>query len=380
MTNFRFLKNVATIVACFAVMFFAGCDDDNDDDNGNGEGNGNDIVAVTEVALNRTTLTLVVDEKETLGATVLPETATNKDVSWSSDKPEFATVSQSGEVTAVAAGTAVITVKTADGDKTARCTVSVTGGTSNNDPFDIEMIFVQGGTFTMGSENSLDAGASPSHEVTLDSYSIGKYLVTQVQWLEIMGSWPGTAPSSTNGVGDNYPAYFVCWNDIVGTSSSEEGYTVNGITYYQNGFCYKLSQEAGDGRQYRLPTEAEWEYAARGGSQSQGYIYSGSNNIDEVAWYSSNSNGSAQPVGTKLPNELGIYDMSGNVWEWCGDRYSAYTSTAKTNPTGPTTGSNRVLRGGFWNYFPYHCRVARRDLNSPDFRAGYGFRLAFSSN
>ena len=239
-----------------------------------------------------------------------------------------------------------------------------------------EMVFVQGGMFDMGGIYNSNG------QVFLDSYSIGKYLVTQAQWLEIMGSWPGTTPSSDYGVGDNYPMYYVSWNDIVGTSSSAVGYTINEIPYYQNGFCYKLSQKAGDGRQYRLPTEAEWEYAARGGSHSQGYEYSGSNIIDDVAWYNLNSNSSTQPVGTKAPNELGIYDMSGNVYEWCYDWWSNHTPTPKTNPTGPDSGSDRMLRGGSWyDSFPYCLWSSREYYRSPDTRENiFGFRLAFSSN
>ena len=141
---------------------------------------------------------------------------------------------------------------------------------------------------------------------------------------------------------------------------------------------------AGDGKQYRLPTEAEWEYAARGGSQTNNYIYSGSDNIDDVAWYNGNYPPyGSKPVGTKAPNELGIYDMSGNVNEWCGDWYSDYTSDAKTNPIGPIEGSIRVYRGGFWGSNAEVCRVALRSGISPGSSGArdsrIGFRLACSS-
>ena len=243
-------------------------------------------------------------------------------------------------------------------------------------PFSIEMATVEKGTFQMGQEGV----ATPVHSVTLtQNYNIGKYQVTQGQWLAVMGEWPGTAPSSSDGVGNDYPAYYVSWNDIVGTSPSAVGYEINGITYYQNGFCYKLSQLAGGGKQYRLPTEAEWEFAARGGNtgKDNNHTYSGSDEIDEVAWYNGNNSPSGtKQVGGKLPNELGIYDMSGNVWEWCGDWYASYGSNAQTNPTGPESGSNRVYRGGYWDSNADYCRVAFRRNSSPDARnSNIGFRL-----
>ena len=257
----------------------------------------------------------------------------------------------------------------------------------NPDPEFIEMVYVTSGTFMMGSPIGVGYdNESPQHQVTLDSYSIGKYEVTQGLWWAVMGSWSWTAPSSDFGVGDNYPMYFVSWEDIVGTASSDVGYTVNGITYYQNGFCYKLSQTVGGGKQYRLPTEAEWEYAARGGSATKnctgGCDYSGSNTVDDVAWYSgNNSPNGTKPVGGKLPNELDIYDMSGNVLEWCGDWSGSYSSTAQTNPTGPISGSSRVLHGGCWGSDATGARVAARGNGTPGVRVYYvGFRLACSSN
>ena len=255
------------------------------------------------------------------------------------------------------------------------------------EPEMVEMVSVQGGTFTMGctAEQGGDCfeWESPAHEVTLSSFSIGKYEVTQAQWLAVMGNWPGDTPSSFYGTGDNYPAYWVSWNDIVGTSGASE--VINGITYYANGFIYKLNQLTG--KKYRLPTEAEWEFAARGGDKSQGYTYSGSNTIDDVAWYwdnipsqdYGNPGYGTQPIGTKAPNELGIYDMSGNVLEWCSDWYGDYTTGAKTNPTGPATSSGRVVRGGGWSGGAASCRVAFRGSGNPGGRdGGVGFRLALS--
>jgi formylglycine-generating enzyme required for sulfatase activity len=181
-----------------------------------------------------------------------------------------------------------------------------------------------------------------------------------------------------DGSGNNYPEYYVSWNDIVGTGATT-GYTVNGVAYKTDGFCYKLSQLVGDGRQFFLPTEAQWEYAARGGSKSNGYIYSGSNTVDDVAWYGDNSSSQAHTVGTKQANELGIYDMSGNVWEWCSDWYGGYSSSAQTNPTGASSGSRRVFRGGSWSLDATGSRVAARNAVPPGNRSGIGFRLACSA-
>ena len=145
-------------------------------------------------------------------------------------------------------------------------------------------------------------------------------------------------------------------------------------------FITKLN--AMTGQYFRLPTEAEWEFAARGGNKSKGYKYSGSNNIDNVAWYDGNSGYKTKThaVKTKTPNELGIYNMSGNVWEWCNDRYGDYSSNSQTNPTGPSTGSRRVNRGGGWNCYVKYCCVSYRNYWAPDFRNNFlGLRLAMSA-
>jgi formylglycine-generating enzyme required for sulfatase activity len=163
-------------------------------------------------------------------------------------------------------------------------------------------------------------------------------------------------PRDTYGAGANHPVYFVSWEDIV------------------NIFIPRLN--AITGRTFRLPTEAEWEYAARGGKQSHDYLYSGGNDVGTVAWYSSNSSSTTHVVGGKAANELALHDMSGNVLEWCSDRFGDYTSSDVTNPQGPTTGSYRVLRGGSWSYNARFCRVAFRYNHSPDNRYNYvGFRL-----
>lgn len=212
------------------------------------------------------------------------------------------------------------------------------------------MKHVQGGTFQMGatSEQGSDAysSESPVHSVTLSSFYMGETEVTQALWKAVMG----TNPSYYKG--DNLPVECVSWDDC-------------------QTFIRKLN--ALTGKNFRLPTEAEWEYAARGGKKSKGYKYAGSNTIDDVAWYTENASGTKQ-VKTKSPNELGLYDMSGNVWEWCQDCH--YDSGSQANPQGASSGSHRVLRGGSWCSFSRHCRVSFRRYNDPDYRNDdRGFRL-----
>ena len=217
------------------------------------------------------------------------------------------------------------------------------------------MVPVAGGTFTMGATSeqgtNIDSNEKPTHQVTLSSYMIGKTEVTQELWLAVMGSKPSYFR------GDNLPVEQVSWDDC-------------------QKFITKLN--ALTGKNFRLPTEAEWEYAARGGNMSQGYKYSGSNEIGDVAWYDNNSGNKTHPVATKAPNELGIYDMSGNLWEWCSDWYGSYSSSAQTNPTGPDSGSNRIIRGGSWGHDLLDCRVAIRGAIGQTSRSiGFGLRLAF---
>ena len=217
-----------------------------------------------------------------------------------------------------------------------------------------EMVRVEGGTFTMGATaeqgSDADDDEKPTHQVTLSSYSIGKTEVTQALWQAVMGSNP------SNFKGSNLPVEEVSWEDC-------------------QTFIRKLN--ALTGKNFRLPTEAEWEFAARGGNNSRGYKYSGSNTLSNVAWYDDNSSDKTHPVATKAPNELGIYDMSGNVWEWCSDWYDDYSSFSQYNPTGPNSGSDRVLRGGSWYNFTRSCRVSNRSNDTPAFRnSGLGLRLA----
>jgi formylglycine-generating enzyme required for sulfatase activity len=217
-----------------------------------------------------------------------------------------------------------------------------------------DMVFVQGGTFKMGGTSEqgedCDDDEMPVHDVTVSDFYIGKYPVTQRQWTQVMG----TNPSKF--LGDDFPVETVSWNDV-------------------QEFIEKLNKQTG--QSFRLPTEAEWEYAASGGNQSKGYKYSGSDNVDEVAWYRENSGGKTHPVGTKLPNELGIYDMSGNVSEWVNDWYGKYTAEAQENPQGPSEGDIRIKRGGHYITWAIGCRVSDRPGHYPDTRNhATGFRLA----
>ncbi|MBP5667123.1 MAG: SUMF1/EgtB/PvdO family nonheme iron enzyme [Salinivirgaceae bacterium] len=218
----------------------------------------------------------------------------------------------------------------------------------------IEMVYVEGGTFTMGATSEQYGGVTdsekPTHKVTLSSYYIGKYEVSQGLWKAIMGNNPSHFKN-----GDNYPIENIKRDEC------------------QN-FINALNQKTG--KKFRLPTEAEWEYAARGGKKSKGYKYSGSNTISSVAWYESNSGHSTHPVGQKQANELGIYDMSGNVFEWCADWYGDYSSYSQTNPTGPSNGSWGVVRGGSWYLGDNNCRVSKRHQEMTDIpRHSHGFRL-----
>jgi len=279
-------------------------------------------------------------------------------------------------------------------------TIILCAGIAEGQTVKIDMIFVKGGTFTMGCVDGEEPcyglfGEIPAHKVTLNDFYIGKYPVTQKQWRDVMGSdineylnkyvaeYQWKPPLI--GEGDDYPMYYVSWND------AQE-------------FIKKLNSMTG--KKYRLPTEAEWEYAARGGVKSKGYKYAGSNNYDEVAWYKlncgdkileedlsgravfyspqpvrdeeeENNNNGTRPVGTKKPNELGIYDMSGNVSEWVWDWYGEYSSAPQINPKGPSGGVKRVIRGGSWQLLRtkvYDRSTYWPDIYTPDM-AGIGFRV-----
>ena len=224
------------------------------------------------------------------------------------------------------------------------------------DGISIDMIRVEAGTFTMGATTEMKDpwdDEKPTHQVTLtNDYYIGKYEVTQALWKAVMGKNP------SNFKGDNLPVEEVSWNDCQKFISK-----LNSIT----------------GKTFRLPTEAEWEYAARGGKKSRGYQYSGSNNLSDVAWYTDNSGSKTHTVGSKQANELGIYDMSGNVYEWCQDWKGSYSSSSQVNPTGDNSGSGRVSRGGCWSITAWNCRSSYRGSLTPGYRDGdLGLRLVLS--
>ena len=242
---------------------------------------------------------------------------------------------------------------------------SVASGTSSSgntitipvkDGISIDMVRVEAGTFTMGATAEMKdpyGEEKPTHQVTLtNDYYIGKYEVTQALWKAVMGNNPSCFK------GDNLPVETVTWDDCQEFISQ-----LNRIT----------------GKTFRLPTEAEWEYAARGGKKGRGCQYSGSNNLSDVAWYKDNSDSKTHAVGSKQANELGIYDMSGNVWEWCQDWYGRYSKSSQTNPTGATSGSYRVLRGGSCFITARICRSSYRRGNTPVNRDySLGLRLALS--
>jgi formylglycine-generating enzyme required for sulfatase activity len=271
------------------------------------------------------------------------------------------------------------------------------------------MVFVKGGTFQMGSNDGSN-DEKPVHSVKVSDFYINEFQVTQREWREVMGYNPSffKATKGFLGIGrrtdeesNNLPIEQVSWYDVLvfcNKLSIKEGlipvYSISNSTNPSNWGSVPTSRNSTwdavtcnwNANGYRLPTEAEWEYAARGGNKFftlsgvEGYKYSGSNNIDEVAWYWDNSGKKTQPVGIKKPNELGIYDMSGNVLEWCWDYYGSYSSNSQTNPKWANSGSIRVYRGGSWGRDAEGCRVADRNNYIPSYRDRHiGFRLLRSS-
>ncbi|MDR1972001.1 MAG: formylglycine-generating enzyme family protein [Treponema sp.] len=232
------------------------------------------------------------------------------------------------------------------------------------------MVLVEGGTFRMGSTNG-EAYERPVHTVKLNSFYMGKYEVTQEEWMELMDFNP------SNFKGDNLPVENVHWFEAVeycNKLSLKEGLNP---AYRGSGSAITCDFSACG---YRLPTEAEWEYAAKGGNRNaKAFEYAGGNRADSVAWHNGNSGSRTRPVGTKEPNSLGLYDMSGNVFEWCWDRYGPYSSDTQVNPQGPSDPAldgYRVIRGGSYDLDARYVRTAYRDYGSPSSRNLYqGFRL-----
>ena len=264
---------------------------------------------------------------------------------------EGQTASISGSLTSTTSSSSANTLSSSSSSPSGNTiTIPVKNGIS------IEMVKVEAGSFNMGAtpemENPYDS-EKPVHRVTLtNNYYIGKYEVTQALWQAVMGSNPSYFK------GDDLPVEQVSWNDC-------------------QDFISKLN--AMTGKRFRLPSEAEWEYAARGGKKSRGYQYSGSNTLGDVAWYEGNSGSKTHAVGTKQPNELGIYDMTGNVYEWCQDWYGSYSSSPQTNPIGAVSGSSRVDRGGSWFFTAKHCRSSYRFNLTPGYRLNFlGLRLVLS--
>ena len=309
-----------------------------------------DKVEITDLKLDKTDFLLAAGGTATLKANFVPLSASGK-MNWTTSNSSVVTVVSDnstgvlseGLVTAKAEGTATITVSTKDGKHTATCTVTVI----NAEP---ELVSVAGGTFTMGCfDGECWDDELPQHQVTLSGFQIAKHQVTQRQWEAVMGSNPSYIK------GEYFPVFAITWRN------AQE-------------FITKLNEITG--KNYRLPTEAEWEYAARGGNKSQEFKYSGSNNVDEVAWHSMNSINTPHPVGSKKANELGIYDMSGNMWEWCNDWYGPYTDAPQTNPPGHNTGDYRIVRGGSYANPIGAQRVTVRGAAQPNWAGYIGLRLA----
>jgi len=344
---------------------------------------------VSSISLNQQELRMNVGDRYQFSPVISPTNATYQQVTWQSLKPDVVTVNENGMASCLSNGQAVILATTIDGSNLTaasfvqvgdNCDVNGDGNVSISDVSELiscllnggesasntttytvggvnfTMVNVEGGTFTMGAtaEQGNDAydREKPAHQVTLSSYSIGQTEVTQALWYAVMGSNPSDFTGN-----QQCPVEMVSWDEC-------------------QQFITRLN--ALTGKNFRLPTEAEWEFAARGGNTSQGTKYSGSNDLNEVGWYMDNSNNTTHAVATKSPNELGLYDMSGNVLELCQDWYSdSYSSGAQTNPTGPSSGTQRVIRGGSYKTSPNTCRVSFRYPQTPTQKfSNVGFRLA----
>ena len=327
----------------------------------------NSVVHVTDIKLSLSELMLAPGESKLLTADILPTDASNKKIVWKSSDSKVAEVGINGEVKAVTEGSAIITATAEDGNKSAECKVTVFSANAEVNGVKFEFVSIPAGKFIMGSPQSepeRNANESPQHEVTLSSFYMSKYEVTQAQWKAVMGA--DNNPSDF--VGDNLPVETVTYAKVLE-------------------FINKLNEATQ--KEYRLPTEAEWEYACRAGTATP--FYTGDNITTEQANYKGtmpyNGNnkgkyrGKTTEVGTFAPNAWGLYDMHGNVWEWCGDMYGAYTDEPQTNPTGNPDGNTLVVRGGSWDNGGSNCRSAFR-VSTPSFMCDnfLGFRLVLPKN
>ncbi len=250
-----------------------------------------------------------------------------------------------------------------------------------------EMVFVKEGTFTMGNNKSSIDDEKPEHKVLLSSYYIGKYEVSVAEFRRFMDTHTYVTDAEKDGfswVWDGksliHDMKGVTWqDDVFGKKRiGQENHPVIHVSRNDaEAYCKWLSELTG--KKYRLPTEAEWEYAAKGGPKHEHFQYSGSNQMTKVGWFAFNSDGATHPVGMKAPNGLGIHDMSGNVWEWCSGWFGAYTAEQQTDPAGVDTGSDGILRGGAWRFFSSRTTCTARRNCIPSFNgSGIGFRLACS--
>lgn len=319
-------------------------------------------VAKTTLPVGQHSFVVACDGYESEEGTVKLKASAPSDLQIRLSKEAVAAVSNANDVIQDNISTSSTSSQSAPTSSGFSSTSSVSSGSNEisipvKNGITIDMVKVEAGTFMMGATSEMQKpynDEKPVHQVTLtNNYYMGKYEVTQSLWQTVMGSNPSKFK------GDDLPVERVSWNDC-------------------QEFISKLNSMTG--RKFRLPTEAEWEYAARGGKKSRGCQYSGSSNISKVAWYDDGNSGrKTHPVGTKQANELGIYDMTGNVLEWCQDRYSSYLSSSQTNPIGANSGSHRVRRGGSWDYAAVYCRSSYRYSDRPDRRNGdLGFRLVLS--
>ena len=312
------------------------------------------VITPESLVLSQSAVTMATGEQITLRATVYPENTTNSTVTWRSTATSVATVNN-GVVKAIGAGQCDIIATCQNVQATCHVTVENDNNSFTVNGVTFNMVKVDGGTFYMGAPaTQLGSGTNerPQHYVTVSGFKIGQTEVTQELWVAVMGHNPSAFQSNPQNPVDN-----VSWE-----MCQEFLDSLNALT----------------GKNFRFPTEAEWEFAARGGNLSQGYLFSGGNQpVGDVAWYTTNSDNKTHPVAQKKANELGLYDMSGNVAEWCYDWYMQYPSEAQTNPTGPATGTYKMYRGGSWDDKAAWCRPPYRAMQSTTFRREYlGLRLA----